>query len=122
MYSFLKDGEFMQITIEDKGAVSGFISRYGDSETDKGSFLDQFFKSGELDGKDLRFMTETLHDVSYAFAGSFDRGPGKKPQEEGYYVLRGTLTRNHKGADGKTEIQTRQVEFKSFPRDSDLTR
>jgi len=25
MYSFLKDGEFIQITIEEKGAVSGFI-------------------------------------------------------------------------------------------------
>ena len=27
MYSFLKDGEFVQITVEDGGRVTGFISR-----------------------------------------------------------------------------------------------
>src|SRR6266568_2530715 len=31
MYSFLREGEFVQITIEDKGAVSGFISRFGEA-------------------------------------------------------------------------------------------
>src|SRR5215469_15707527 len=46
MYSFLKDGEFVQITIEDKGKVSGFISRFGDTESDRGLFMNQFFKSG----------------------------------------------------------------------------
>src|SRR5258706_3815168 len=44
MYSFVRDGEFIQITIEDKSAVSGFISRFGDSESDRGACLDQFFK------------------------------------------------------------------------------
>src|SRR5260370_11599550 len=32
MYSFLRDGEFVQITVEDQGRVTGFVSRYGDSE------------------------------------------------------------------------------------------
>lgn len=27
MYSFLQDGEFVQLTIEDAGRVTGFISR-----------------------------------------------------------------------------------------------
>ena len=119
MYSFLKDGEFVQITIEDKGAVSGFISRYGDSESDKGKFLDQFFKSGKLDGKNLSFTTEVVHGVSYSFEGAFDRGPGKKLEDEGYFVLKGTLTRDSKAADGTDTTQSRQVEFKSFPRDVD---
>ena len=44
MYSFLQEGEFVQLTIEDDGRVTGFISRYGDSESDRGAFLDQFFK------------------------------------------------------------------------------
>ena len=33
MYSFLQDGEFVQLTVEDKGNVTGFISRYGDLES-----------------------------------------------------------------------------------------
>jgi len=30
MYNFLRDGEFVQITVEDEGNVTGFISRFGD--------------------------------------------------------------------------------------------
>jgi len=119
MYSFQKDGEFMQIKLEDKGAVSGFISRYGDSENDKGTFLDQFIKSGTSNGKQLSFTTETVHGVSYTFDGAFERGPGKKPEEDGYYVLRGTLTRNVAAPDGKMTTQSSQVEFRSFPRDTE---
>ena len=120
MYSFVKDGEFIQVTLEDKGKVSGFISRYGDSDTDKGTFLDQFIKSGNSNGKQVSFTTESLHGVIYTFEGTFDRGPGKKPEDEGYFILRGTLTRNAGSADGKNPTtQTRQVEFRSFPRDAD---
>jgi len=119
MYSFQKEGEFMQITLEDKGAVSGFISRYGDSETDKGTFLDQFIKSGTSKGKQVSFTTESVHRVSYTFEGAFDRGPGKKPEEEGYYVLRGTLTKTVSTSDPKNATaQSSQVEFRSFPRDA----
>ncbi len=120
MYSFLKEGEFIQITLEDKGKVSGFISRYGDSDSNKGAFLDQFIKSGTSNGKQLTFTTEPVHGVTYTFEGAFDRGPGRKPDEEAYFVLRGTLTRNAATGDGKsTATQTRQVEFRSFPRDAD---
>lgn len=122
MYSFLKDGEFMQITLEDKGKVSGFISRYGDSDTDKGTFLDQFIKSGDSNGKQVSFTTESVHGVIYTFEGVFDRGPGKAPQDEGYFILRGTLKRSAGSPDGKNATtQTRQVEFRSFPRDADTS-
>ena len=120
MYSFVKDGEFMQITEEDKGAVSGFISRYGDSENDKGAFIDQFVKSGSWTSKQLSFTTEKVHGIVYGFDGAFDRGAGKRLSEEGFYILRGTLTRSATSADGKsTSTQSRQVEFRSFPRDVD---
>jgi hypothetical protein len=123
MYSFLKDGEFIQITLEEKGNVSGFISRYGDSATDKGTFLDQFIKSGNSNGKQVSFTTESVHGVTYTFEGAFDRGPGKGTQDEAYFVLRGTLTRNVGSADGKSNAtQSRQVEFRSFPRDADSPR
>jgi hypothetical protein len=118
MYSFLKEGEFVQITIEEKGIVSGFISRYGDSETDKGSFIDQFFKSGKIDSNKLSFTTETVHGIWFTFEGTIGRGAGKQPQDEGYYVVRGTLTRFAAGSDKESASQARQIEFKSFPRDT----
>ena len=55
MYSFLKDGEFLQVTVEDGGTVTGYVSRFGDGESDKGAFLDQFFKNGKLKGNKLTF-------------------------------------------------------------------
>jgi hypothetical protein len=118
MYSFLKDGEFVQITIEDKGAVSGFISRFGDSDSDRGTFLNQFFKSGKSEGAKLSFTSESVHGVWFTFEGAFSRGPGKKPDEEAYYVLRGALTRFSTDAEKKITSQVTQVEFKSFPRDA----
>jgi hypothetical protein len=47
MYTFLKEGEFVQVTVEDAGKVTGFVSRYGDLDSDRGSFLDQVFKEGK---------------------------------------------------------------------------
>jgi hypothetical protein len=118
MYTFLKDGEFVQITIEGKGAVSGFISRFGDSDSDRGTFLNQFFKSGKSEGSKLSFTTENVHAVWFTFEGAFERGPGKKPDEEAYYLLRGALTRFSTDAEKKVTSQVTQVEFKSFPRDA----
>ena len=78
MYSFLQDGEFVQLTVEEKGSVTGFISRYGDLDSDRGEFLDLFFKSGKLDGKDLSFTTQTVHGVWYEFKGHRGTGTGKE--------------------------------------------
>lgn len=117
MYTFLKEGEFVQVTIEN-GKVSGFISRFGDSGADKGTFLDQFFKTGKSDGNKLSFTTENVHGVWFTFDGTFSRGPGKTGDDEAYYLLRGTLTRSSTDADKKTSTQERTVEFRSFPRDA----
>ncbi len=118
MYSFLKDGEFLQITIEEKGVVSGFISRFGDSESDRGTFLNQFLKTGKSEGSKLSFTTEDVHGIRFTFDGRFERGAGKKTDEEAYYLLRGTLTRFSTDAEKKTASQVTQVEFRSFPRDA----
>ena len=117
MYSFVKEGEFVQVTIED-GKVSGFISRFGDSDADKGTFLDQFFKSGKSEGNKLSFTTENVHGVWFTFDGAFSRGPGKNGDDEAYYLLRGTLTRSSTDMEKKVTSQERKVEFKSFPRDA----
>jgi hypothetical protein len=117
MYSFLQDGEFLQLTVDDNGHLTGFISRYGDSDSDRGAFLNQFFKIGSLEGAKLSFTTETVHAVSYEFKGVAERTPGKTPGEEGYRVLRGKLIENRGDADKKVSSKSREVVFKSFPKD-----
>src|SRR6476661_3265180 len=119
MYSFLQDGEFVQLTVEDKGRVTGFISRYGDLESDRGEFLDLFFKEGKLEATALSFTTQTVHGVWYDFKGALERGPGKNPGDEAYYLLKGTLVQNTTDANKKTIAKSRDVDFKSFPKDLD---
>src|SRR5580692_13094324 len=58
MYAFLKEGEFVQVTVEDAGRVTGFVSRFGDEDGGQGAFLDQFFKSGKIEGNKLSFTTQ----------------------------------------------------------------
>jgi hypothetical protein len=118
MYSFLKDGEFVQITVEDEGRVTGFVSRYGDAETDKGAFLDQYFHSGKLDGNKLVFTTETVNAVWFEFKGTVGRGEGKNPGDEAYYVLKGTLADNTTDAEKKVISHSRDVVFRLFPADA----
>jgi hypothetical protein len=118
MYSFLRDGEFVQVTVEDQGRVTGFVSRYGESESDRGVFLDHFFKSGKLDGNRLAFTTETVHGVWFEFRGMVERGEGKSRGEEAYYVLKGTLIENTTDEAKKTSSRSREVALKSFPQDA----
>ena len=117
MYTFLKEGEFVQVTVEDAGRVTGFVSRYGDGESDRGAFLDQFFKEGKLADNQLAFTTETVHGVWFQFKGSCGRGEGKTPADDAYHVLKGTLTEFRTGADQKVTSRSREVSFKSFPQD-----
>ena len=119
MYSFLQDGEFVQISVEEEGRVTGFISRYGDLQSDRGAFLDHFFKQGKLDGKRLTFTTQTVHGIWYDFKGAFERGQGKNPGDEAYYILRGTLTQSSTDSNNKTSSKSREVTLKSFPQDMD---
>ncbi len=116
MYSFLRDGEFVQVSVEGQGHVIGFISRYADSEGASG-FLDHFFKSGKLDGKQLAFTTETVQGVWFEFRGTVERGEGKRRSDEAYYMLKGTLVENTTDEAKKTSSQSREVALKSFPQD-----
>lgn len=119
MYTFLQEGEFVQINIEDGLQVTGFVSRYGDTDSDKGEFLDHMFSGGELKGNHLRFKTKTVHGISYEFTGTVERGDGKTPSDEGYRVLRGKLTEYTEENGGKkTTTKSREVTFKSFPQDA----
>jgi hypothetical protein len=117
MYTFLKEGEFLQVSVGDDDRVSGFVSRYEDEDQEKGTFVDQFFKSAKLDGNRLTFTTKTVQGVWFDFRGTVERGEGKNPGDEAYYVLRGTLTRNSTDAGEKATSSNHEVEFQMFPRD-----
>jgi len=118
MYAFLQEGEFVQLTVEDNGTVSGLVSRYSDAGGDHTAFVEHFFKQGKLEGNDLSFTTKIAQSISYEFKGTVERGEGKTAQDEAYYVLKGTLTQNKIGSDKKSTSESQQVEFKSFPRDA----
>ncbi len=122
MYSFLKEGEFVQINLE-KSGVSGYISRMGETESDRGVFLDQFFDKAQIQGHDVSFTTKALHSMWYEFKGRFERGPAKTKAEDGYYILRGTLKEMTLDENKKPVAHAREVELKSLgqPDDSDLT-
>lgn len=116
MYSFLRDGEFVQLTLDD-GKLSGYISRFGDTESDKGTFIDQFFDRASLDGNHLSFTTKTVHGTWYGFIGEIAKTPGKQPAQEGYRVIKGNLIQHTMDADNADKPRQREVEFKSFPPD-----
>lgn len=118
MYTFLREGEFVQITVEN-GKLSGFVSRYGDRDSDRDAFLDQFFNKASLDGRKLSFTTKPVHGTWYEFAGEVSRGEAKTPDKEGYWIIRGTLKKYSEDDNKNVSAESRQVTFKSFPQDID---
>src|SRR5437870_5503673 len=46
MYTFLREGEFVQVTVEEAGRVTGFVSRYGDLRSHKVTFIDFPLRDG----------------------------------------------------------------------------
>jgi len=119
MYTFIKEGEFLQITL-DKAAVTGYISRMGDSDSDDGVFLDQFFLKADVQGHEVSFTTRPLHNVWYEFNGKFSRGPGKTRGDDSYYILRGILKELTSNNAAKTvSSRSREVEFKLLAQPED---
>jgi hypothetical protein len=116
MYSFLREGEFVQLTLDD-GKVSGFVSRFGDADSDKGQFIDQFFDKATLAGDRLTFKTKTVHGVWYEFSGVLTITPGKQPGQENYRVIKGTLTQHTVDDGNHDNVTQRHAEFKAFPQD-----
>jgi hypothetical protein len=117
-YSFLKEGELVQINL-DKDGVTGYVSRMGELESDRGTFLDHFFTAAAVEGHAVRFVTRQIHGVWFEFKGKFDRGPGKTKAQDGYYVLRGTLTEYTSAVDKTVSHRSRDVEFKFLAQPDD---
>ncbi len=110
-YTFLHEGENLQINI-DADSVSGYVTRKGDLESDRGMMLSHFFVRGAVEGHDVSFVTKTVHGVRFEFKGRFERGQGKSKAADGYYLLRGELKEFMSDADGHATARTSQVEFK----------
>lgn len=119
MYTFLSEGEFVQINIEGE-SVNGYISRMGTLDSDRGDFIDQFFDKAQIQGHDVTFTTKMVHSMWYEFKGRFDRGHGKNQGDDGFYVLRGTLTEYTLDSDKTPTSRLRQVEFRSMAQPQDV--
>ena len=118
MYSFLKEGEFVQLTVE-QGQLSGFVSRMGDLDSDRGVFLDQFFDKAKIKGNQISFVTKPVHGTWFEFDGRIEPGSAKTQKEEGYWLLTGTLKEYSSDVERKVSARSRQVNLKSFPQDDD---
>ena len=115
MYSFLDEGEFVQINVEDGNRLTGFISRYSDGQ--KALFVDHFFEKAELHDRVISFTTRKVHGVWFEFTGAVLRGPGKTRDVEAYYVIKGTLTQYTSDANQVVSGKAREVTFRSFPQE-----
>lgn len=115
-YSFLREGEDLQINVQN-GKLDGFVSRYGDSETDKSVLLQHLIEKSSVSGDAVSFTTSKIHGVWFEFKGKVRRGDGKAAADEGYYLLEGTITRYDTGAGGKTSAKSRPAQFRSLPAD-----
>lgn len=122
-YEFLHEEEALQLTVQpgnEKDAeqkVTGFISRHGDSESDRGILLDHWIKDGTLRSHELRFRTSMIHGVWFEFDGRVQRGPGTTRSARGYYVIRGKLTEHALDREKHDSARSREVEFNSQPED-----
>lgn len=117
MYTFLREGEFVQINVEEENRVTGFVSRYSDSGQD--IFLDHFFSKAALRDRELSFTTKVVHGVWFEFKGRVQRGEAKSRALEGYYTITGALTQYDTDAQKKVSAKTREVTFKSFPQEAE---
>lgn len=116
-YHFEHDNESIQIDIA-HNRLSGYISRLGDAETDANTPLTYFFDKSSVNGSEISFQTRVLHGIWYSFRGTIIRGKAQDRQDDGYYVLHGTLEEHHpQDQDEKSAnetVESRTVNFKSM--------
>jgi hypothetical protein len=115
LYSFVRKGETVQINVQPDGRVTGYVSRVANGDGDQGQMLDLMFTKASLQGDTLEFQTKKIHGESLAFEGRIGRGASKTHEEEGYFVIRGTLTSTKEDVNGNPTSTQTAVEFKSFP-------
>lgn len=71
--------------------LSGFITRFGDRQSDEGVPLTFFFATSHLSGDRLSFTTRKVHGIWFSFDGTIVRGSARGRDQQGYYLLEGKL-------------------------------
>ncbi len=71
--------------------LSGFITRFGDRQSDQGVPLTFFFATSHLAGERMSFTTRKVHGVWFSFDGTIARGTARSRDQQGYYLLEGKL-------------------------------
>jgi len=117
LYSFVHEGEFVQIELNEGGKVTGLVSRFKNEDLEKAEFVDQFFAQAKLEGAALSFRTKPADGTLFEFSGTVERGPAKTHADEGYWNVKGTLIVRHTGTDGKVSEKAHELTLKSFPQD-----
>ncbi len=114
MYSFLHEGEFVQIEV-DEGRVTGLVSHFKNEDQNKAEFVSQPFDQAKLEGSTLSFRTRPpVEGVWFEFSGKVERGPAKTPAEEGYWEVKGRLA-EHLKMDGRLTEKVHELTLQSFP-------
>ena len=104
----LGSGEVVAVELQ-PDRLSGFITRFGDRESDEGTPLTFFFATARLAGQQLGFTTRQVHGIWFSFEGTIVRGPARSRAQQGYYLLEGRLVL-HDAAS-----QTEQARMVSLP-------
>ena len=109
-YLLDESGSVVQITLEEKGRLSGYVSKMGDDHVPMTFFFDQ----SRSDGNGISFTTKKLHGYWYSFEGEITRGdPQITKAEDGYYRLRGGWMVHN---DIQQTQESTRVSLKSTPR------
>ncbi|HUZ04179.1 MAG TPA: hypothetical protein VMU62_02385 [Acidobacteriaceae bacterium] len=117
-YAFDHNNESIDIDLDRRGKLTGFITRLGDEETDSNTPLTYFFDQTAVQGDQLQFETKVVHGLWYSFIGTIVRGSGQVRNDEGYYILRGTLSVHHpsneRDKSSQETVEQRKVKYKSL--------
>lgn len=108
-YLLGQPGEVVEIILEQQGRLTGYISAFGNRDSDRGTPLTFLFHHTSVSGEQISFETITVHSTWYSFVGSIQRGDAKTRAEDGFYRLIGTLE-EHDTAAGT--VQKRNVDLK----------
>lgn len=111
MYSFLRDGESIQLNVQD-GKLSGWVTSFGFLESDRDTLVDRFFQKASLKDDQVYFITKPIHGCWVEFSGHVERGDVPTRAKEGYFRLVGDLTEYTTDADDKVSARHRDVTFK----------
>jgi hypothetical protein len=115
LYSFIHSGETVQINVQPDHRVTGYVSHLADGESDRGQMLDMMFAKASLTADRLEFQTKKVHGAWFVFKGRVERGKAQTRNDEGYFLIKGTLTTYKEDLNGKAMPFASEVEFKSFP-------